>query len=386
MLGVSPAVIRAAFVVFAFANGIGALAYFVAWMISSSPDPADRDIDHVPGASTAQYVGLGIGFFGTLLLLRALGIWSSDAVVWPITLAGLGSAVVSSRPADAQSASRTSVALGRPTLPTWWQSLAGAGLIAAGMFGALVVNVDLADLGNALLTVAVATAGVLLLLGPWLTGVVAAGREERRQRIRTTTHAELAAHLHDSVLQTLALIQRNADRPTRMVTLARRQERELRAWLYGDGALGGRGVGEDEVPSTLAAAVDAIVADVEEDHEISVDAVVVGHLTPDADVLEALRAVREAMVNAARHAGVGRIDLYVEADTESLEAFVRDRGRGFDQSTVGPGQRGLRDSIRGRMARLGGSATITSTPDVGTEVEIRLPRNPTNQPHDRSAT
>ncbi|HLT17672.1 MAG TPA: ATP-binding protein, partial [Acidimicrobiales bacterium] len=178
----------------------------------------------------------------------------------------------------------------------------------------------------------------------------------------------MAAHLHDSVLQTLALIQR-ADSPGRARTLARRQERELRSWLYGDRA-------ERPNSEDLGAALERVVTEVEEAHDVEVDLVLVGG-APMEPRLEALvGAIREAALNAARHAGVDEISVYVEVEPDRVEAFVRDRGRGFDPDAVEPGRLGIRESIRGRMARHGGRAEVHSAPGEGTEVALEIARTP----------
>jgi len=195
-------------------------------------------------------------------------------------------------------------------------------------------------------------------------------REERRERIRSEERAEVAAHLHDSVLQTLALIQRNADRPKELAAIARRQERELRTWLYGDRVAQSNGH-----HGTLAAAVDAMVTEVEELHDIEVEVVTVGECPVDARVDALLQAAREATVNAAKHAGVDTVSLYVEAEPDRVTAFVRDRGTGFDtQAPVPDDRRGIASSIRERMQRNGGTVTITSTPGEGTEVQLEVKR------------
>ena len=179
-----------------------------------------------------------------------------------------------------------------------------------------------------------------------------------------TTRIHMAAHLHDSVLQTLALIQRQASDPRAVVQLARRQERELRAWLYGETS--------DE--STVKAALVAAAAEVEDDHGLDVDIVVVGDRDLDAGLRALVQAAREAMVNAAKHAHVGRIDVYAEMDDGSVEVFVRDRGRGFNLDEVGEDRMGVRGSIVERLRRAGGNATIRSAPTEGTEVRLEMKR------------
>ena len=170
----------------------------------------------------------------------------------------------------------------------------------------------------------------------------------------------MAAHLHDSVLQTLALIQRKADQPRELVALARRQERELRAWLYGstNGSTG-----------TLSRSIEAMATEVEEVHGVDVDVVTVGDVALDPSTEALVQAAREAVVNAAKHSGATAVSVYVETDGERVTAFIRDRGRGFDVSAVPDDRKGITSSIRDRMTRHGGTATVTSSADDGTEVD-----------------
>lgn len=199
--------------------------------------------------------------------------------------------------------------------------------------------------------------------------VEAALAEERAERRRSQERAETAAHLHDSVLQTLALIQRRSGDAAAVTSLARRQERELREWLRGPRA----------APSTAATgfreALEGAAAEVERDHALAVETVVVGDAAADDDVLALVAAAREALVNAAKHGGVGRAALYGEAGDDGLEVYVRDRGAGFDPGAVPADRRGISESIVGRLARHGGTGAVSSTPGAGTEVELRLPRD-----------
>ena len=197
---------------------------------------------------------------------------------------------------------------------------------------------------------------------------------ERRERIRSEERSEIAAHLHDSVLQTLALIQR-ADAPGRARTLARRQERELRAWLFDerppDATVGS--------PTSIGTALERVVTDVEDAHDVEVDLVVVGEcpMEPRLDALVA--AVREAAHNAARHAGVAEVSVYVEVEPHRVTAYVRDRGKGFELDAVEPGRVGVRESIIGRMARHGGRAEVHTAPGEGTEVVLEIGRTPSRE-------
>jgi signal transduction histidine kinase len=175
----------------------------------------------------------------------------------------------------------------------------------------------------------------------------------------------MAAHLHDSVLQTLALIQRQAQNPKAVAALARRQERELRSWLYGETAV--------DAPTVKAALV-ASAAEVEDAHGVDIDIVVVGDRDLDAEVRPLVQAAREAMVNAAKHAGVAKVDVYAEVDDDAIEVFVRDRGGGFVLDDIPADRMGVRGSIIERLRRAGGNATIRSAPGTGTEVRLEMKR------------
>jgi signal transduction histidine kinase len=213
-----------------------------------------------------------------------------------------------------------------------------------------------------------AVGGALLLIGgPWLWQLVRERDEIRSDRIREEGRAEVAAHVHDSVLQTLALIQRHADEPRRVATLARRQERELRDWLYGDGPAKAETVG-----GGLALAA----AEIEELHGVRIELAVGGDCPLDDELRPIVLAAREAMANAAKFSGSDEISVYSEAGTDEVSVFVRDRGAGFDRAAVPADRRGLSESIEGRLARAGGRASIVTAPGEGTEVELVLARSP----------
>ena len=213
-----------------------------------------------------------------------------------------------------------------------------------------------------------AVAGALLLIaGPWLWRLALERDAERSARIRSEERSEVAARVHDSVLQTLALIQRHAQEPRRVAAIARRQERELRGWLYGDRPLG------DESAS-LIAALSGAAADVEELHGVRIELASAGGCPVDEAAGALVLAAREAMTNAAKHAGVEEIDVYLEVTDDAVSVFVRDRGAGFSRAAVPAARGGLAESIERRLERVGGRATITSAPGEGTEVELFLPR------------
>jgi signal transduction histidine kinase len=188
---------------------------------------------------------------------------------------------------------------------------------------------------------------------------------ERSERIRSEERAEMAAHLHDSVLQTLALIQKRAAEPVEVGSLARGQERELRNWLYGAELLGA---------DSLAGALEEVCAEVDERLRIGVELVTVGDCSLDDHVLALVAATREAVINAAKFSGAEKVSVYAEQRGDDVHVFVRDRGSGFDIDAVDEDRRGIRESIVGRMQRHGGDAIIRSSPDTGTEIELRVTR------------
>jgi signal transduction histidine kinase len=247
---------------------------------------------------------------------------------------------------------------------------AGGGLLLVVGLGVLFASGGvLTTIGGLGLAVVATGVGVALLMGPWIVRLWSDLGAERRERIRSEERSEIAAHLHDSVLQTLALIQR-AEAPGRARTLARRQERELRAWLFDERPPDG-----DGAPATLGAALEQVVTEVEDRHDVEVDLVVVGDcgMEPRLDALVA--AVREAAHNAARHSGEAEVSVYVEVEPQRVTAFVRDRGAGFDLDAVEPGRVGVRESIIGRMARHGGRAEVHTGPGEGTEVVLEVGRS-----------
>ncbi|HWC09722.1 MAG TPA: hypothetical protein VG455_00720, partial [Acidimicrobiales bacterium] len=245
----------------------------------------------------------------------------------------------------------------------------GVGLVVSGVAAFLAASDAFSALRQGVLATAAIVAGLALVTGPWWLRLGRDLARERAQRIRSEERAEVAAHLHDSVLQTLALIQRNADDRRTVVTMARRQERELRGWLYQTGRRTDEGRGE-----SLAVEVARVAAEVEELHGVAIEVVTVGDVVLDEGLWALVGAAREAMVNAARWSGARTVSVYTEVGEADVAVFVRDWGSGFDLAAVGPDRHGVRDSISGRMARHGGRAVVRTAPGDGTEVELRLAR------------
>jgi signal transduction histidine kinase len=373
-IGVNSNLVRAVFIGSSFALGFGVIVYLLTWLLAPL-EPATADAEpparRIRMPTRSQALGIGLVAAGLVVLLWISGLWFGGELGWPVVLAAIGFAILWARSGDEGRPRWTLSSLGTPlgsvvggqvSLP---RLAIGSILILAGMGVFLATNTSLAAAGNMLLAMIVAIGGAALLAGPWVWSMGRELVEERSSRVRSEARAEMAAHLHDSVLQTLALIQR-AKAPREMASLARTQERELRAWLYGRAP--------DLAGVRLRDAIDSMAGRIERQHQVSVEAVVVG----DADLDDRLRglvnACAEAVANAARHSGSTTISVYVEVEEDVVSAFVRDQGSGFDPDVVPSDRRGIAESIIGRMERRGGSAYVHSRPGGGTEVVIQLPR------------
>jgi len=333
-LRVDATLVRLTFALLAFAGGAGIAAYAGAWLALASEDgPAPSSRRRLLG-----YVALAIA---GAIALRGFGF--SDSLIWPAALCGAG----------------ILLARGRSGAPV----VVGLSLTAVGVILFVDQNATSSGRDAAFESSAVAIA-LILVLGPWAWRLAAERDSERTARIRSQERAEMAARVHDSVLQTLALVQRESGDPRRVAALARRQERELRSWLYPDARSEG---------ASLASAIDASATEVEELHGVPVELVRTGDVPLDDRVEALVLAAREAMANAAEHSGADEVSTFVDVGDDEIAVYVRDRGTGFDPGALPPDAHGVAESIRGRMKRVGGTATLVSTPD-GTEVELRLRR------------
>jgi len=323
-------------------------------------------------------LGAGLLVCAGLLLVRATGPWPGDAIVWPAAVAALGGLLIYRSPHSRPRARRgwaahrqrelpprrspsTARARGRPEV-----SRGGLGvvLVLGAGFAFLWASGGVRPAGEAALAGLAVLVALALIFAPSWRRLARSLAAERSERIRSQERADVGAHLHDSVLQTLALIQRDADDPRQVATLARQQERELRAWLAGrDPATRGESV---------TAALEAAAAEVEAGAGGSVEVVAVGERALDQRAAAAVAAAREAMLNAVKFAGGSTVSVYAELSEERVLLFIRDRGNGFDPAAVLPERRGVRESIVGRMRRAGGSAVVRSAPGKGTEVEIAI--------------
>jgi len=323
-------------------------------------------------------IGTALLVLSGLLFVRAAGPWPGDAIVWPAAVAVFGALLIwrapavvprrrgwaAHRPLEPAPPREPSVRMRALRRPEVSRGGLGVALVLAGGFAFLWANGALRPAGEALLAALAVLIAVALIFAPSWRRLARSLAAERTERIRSQERADVGAHLHDSVLQTLALIQQSAQDPKQVAALARRQERELRGWLTdGDSR---------EAGDTLAAALDAAAAEVEAAVGGSVEVVAVGDCLLEERSGAVLAATREAMLNAAKFAGEAPISVYAELSEERIHVFVRDRGAGFDPEAVPPERRGVRESILGRMQRAGGSATVHALPGGGTEVEIAI--------------
>jgi signal transduction histidine kinase len=366
-MGVEVLVVRVMAVMAATVGGLGVAAYALAWaLIPASPGSARS---RRPGAwRQAPLIVLTVAalFAGVHLAGSHVG-----EGLWPLVLGACGMALLW-RPAVAVD---DSLPKRRSTLRDYLNRPAQVGaprLIAGGLFvafgaAALLHAVGVQhSLGKAIWAVAIIGMILGLVVSPWVMRLGSSLSFERAARIREQERAEVAAHLHDSVLQTLALIQKRAGDPREVAGLARRQERELRSWLL-------KRPGESE-QDTVAGALERAAAEVEELHGVPIEVVTVGDTLLSGGLEALVQAAREAMTNAAKFAGSGRVDLYAEVEDARVEVFVRDRGVGFDLDAIPADRRGVRDSIVARMERHHGRAAVKSSPGAGTEVELVMER------------
>jgi signal transduction histidine kinase/phage shock protein PspC (stress-responsive transcriptional regulator) len=362
--GIDPTIIRVALVVLCLASGLGFALYAVAWALSRGPS-----FEPVPPLRTTdlqlrQVLAVSSIVAGLLLAARTAGLWLNDQLAWPLALAAFGATVIWVRSERAQAQAPAGPLAALLAVQPLLRLATGGLFVAAGMFLVLQSGYLMGAAG--LLPVIVAVLGLGLIFGPWLYRLAQQLADERRERIRTEERSEMAAHLHDSVLQTLAMIQRSAD-ASEMAGLARVQERELRAWLFGVPKPGLDLVGR---------ALESMASRVESRYRITVDIVVVGDTEMDEPLIAIVDATSEATLNAARHSGAEAVSVFVEIGPSLATAFVRDKGCGFEPDLVRPERGGIAQSMRARMERYGGRAEFATSPGEGTEVKLQVVRAP----------
>ena len=381
--GIDVNVVRTVFVVAAFAGGFGVACYLAAWLLI----PASGEVSSIGSRALSDRTGItlaaGVASLVTtvFVLMSLVGAGWIGSLAWSFVLSVIGVVLIARNAPPAEQATLRRLAdpligfTGDTTRSrTAVRAVVGAALLIAGVVTLLVGHTSTALL-RPLAGVALVIGAVIVVLGPWWLRV---GRElvaERQARVRAEERADMASRVHDSVLQTLALIQRRAADPQQVIQLARAQERELRAWLFD-----GHPPGSQADETMFAAGVRRIQSDVEAQHGVTVEVVTVGDCPIDEDLQALLGAAREATVNAAKWAGVQVISIYAEVEPEAVSLYVRDRGTGFDPASVPADRKGLSDSIHARMDRRGGNVEVRTAPGAGTEVRLSMPRVAAAQP------
>lgn len=377
-LRVSARWVRLAFLILALFNGFGLVLYAGLWMmLPVRPQPGEA-----PGLAAARrqgrrvrslqqlvdrgpMVAVGAIVLGLLVFVALLTGHGLTSLPGLIALAGVGLLwwqLEDTRADSEQPSFRAALSSARV--------IGGISLLVLAITSFVVLEVGFSS-WTSVLTVGLAAllglGALALIVGPWLRRLSNDLSDERAQRARADERADVAAHLHDSVLQTLALIQKSASDPHAVMRLARAQERDLRTWLFSQPT-------PDE--GSVVVALRTVCAEVEDSIGVPVEVVTVGDCPTGDQVRALVQAAREAVLNAARHSGAQRVDVYAEASDLQVEVFVRDRGRGFDPSAVADDRHGVRDSILARMQRHGGIAHVSSDPGTGTEIRLTMPLEP----------
>jgi signal transduction histidine kinase/phage shock protein PspC (stress-responsive transcriptional regulator) len=381
--GFSPTTVRIVLTVIAlFTGGWAIPLYCAAWLLIPARDAETSIGARARHDSAGITLAIGLGSLLCVILLLA-GVLNNNVVAtygWPQVVSLLCLTLIWRNAPDSEQEAMRHLVEPLESLSTGGGTtrrlsvirLVVAALLLAGGLGWLVESHErLSYLAAPLGGVILVAGGLVLLLGPWWLRIARDLMVERQARARAEERADMAASLHDSVLQTLALIQRRADDPQQVVQLARAQERDLRSWLFE-----GRAPGESDATS-FGDGIRQIQRDVEARHGVPVEVVTVGDCPLDDDIGALLAAAREATVNAAKWSGASVISLYAEVEPDTVEVAVRDRGKGFDPDAVPGDRKGLAESIHGRMNRHGGSATVNTAPGEGTKVTLRLPRTGT---------
>ena len=374
--GFNVTTVRIVFVLIAMVSTGWFVPVYVAGWLLIPADDADGSIA-TRARSDSRGIRLAIGMSSlVILLLLAAGALNGGWLVgwaWPQVFSVAGLVLIwRNAPQEEQATLRRLVepfetAAGSAKWTAFRLVLAGALLLGGvgWLFSAHKSLALLRPLGGVVLVIA----AIVLVLGPWWLRIARDLVLERQAKVRAEERVDIAARVHDSVLQTLALIQRRADDPQKVIQLARMQERELRSWLFE-----GRDPNETEADLTLAGGIRQLQQDIESRYGVPVEAVTVGDCELDDNLNALLAAAREATVNAAKWSGASVISLFAEVEPGEVSLVVRDRGKGFDPEAVPADRKGLAESVHGRMTRRGGTATVTSALGEGTKVTLKMAR------------
>ncbi|MCU1364094.1 MAG: hypothetical protein JWM55_1922 [Acidimicrobiaceae bacterium] len=378
-LGVRERTVRVVFSLLALISGVGLLLYMLIWLALPRTGEGQSIANRLVGQRRKfRHILLGLIVIAALAwFLASLGVPNLGVFTWPLwlSLLALFGVVKGASPDERRhleellkSAPLIGKAASRDKRNFWLRLALGAILVYFGLrllrhFGGAWGFAAPALFGTLVLLI-----GVLILLAPWWLTTLDDLSGERRARMRVEERSSVAAHLHDSVLQTLTLIERSAGDEAAVTRLARNQERELRAWLFDPEH------GASDAPTTYGSLLRALQGEIEGDYGVTIELVTVGDCDADERIVALVAAAREAAINAAQWSNAPTIAIYGEVETDALELFVRDLGRGFDVETVPSDRHGIALSIRQRMQLQGGSATIKSIIGAGTEVQLTLPR------------
>ncbi len=361
--------------------GVGVLVYMAIWLLVPRWGEESSVAQRLVGSRRESHIII-FALLSALIALLALGGFArsgTGTISWPLLLGAVAVIAVwfgSSRQEKdhLQDIISATPVLGSASSHGWralaWRFVPGVIFLIIGLQTLRRIGGVWGGAVPAILGAGALAVGAAILLAPWWLDSVRDLSRERRERVRVEERAKLAAHVHDSVLQTLTLIEKAAQSPADVMRLARAQERELRQWLFAPET----GVPLDDAHGTFSQQLRRIESDIEGDYGVIVELVVVGDCPGDANVTALANATREAAVNAAKWARVPRISIYGEVETSAISVYVRDRGIGFDPTTVAHDRHGIAQSIVGRMASHGGEATITSVLGDGTEVHLSMSR------------
>jgi hypothetical protein len=375
-------IVRVALVLFGLFSGVGAAAYVLVWLFI----PREGDSQNIAqkALNDRRGIALAVTLVPALVIVLLIATLFSqgwiDSFAWAIFIGGAGLILIwRNAPPDERAnlekvlepVIRIAVPEGRSWSRISARVVVGVALLIVGLV-LLLAGHPGHVLVKSLIGVFLIVAAFVMVFGPWWLGVARDLVVERQARALAEERAKMATRVHDSVLQTLALIQRRADNPQEVAKLARAQERELRSWLF-NGEAPGTSSSEDK---TVTTAVARIQSDIEAAHGITVEVVTVGDCELDDNLRELIAAAREATVNSAKWSGEQIVSIYAEVEAEEVSIFVRDRGKGFDPSKVPEDRKGVSESVHGRMNRIGGSSEVRSAPGAGTDVEMKMPRHP----------
>jgi signal transduction histidine kinase len=377
-LGIKERNIRIIFALLTLIFGLGVLLYMTFWLVLTRSGEEHSIIQQIFQNRREAQIVL-VAFIATLILVIALqstGTQVSDGFGWPLLLSAFASFAIWRGASTDERNHLTDFFNSVPVIGGAF-SKSRKGVVLRVAIGAALVYFGLDQLnnlggvwgsaGSALFGTAVLVIGVLVLFAPWWLQNVRELTSERRERVRIEERAAMVAHLHDSVLQTLTLIERAAANEGDVVRLARNQERELRQWLISPET-------RTNASTSFVGLVGAIEHDVENDYGVRVDLVTVGDCVPDDRVTTLVAAGREAAINAAKWSEAASISIFTEVELNSISIFVRDRGVGFDLDAIPADRQGIAMSIRQRVSQLGGEAFVTTAVGDGTEVQLVMPR------------